>query len=164
MKLRLFSALTSATIFLSACGSVPTYSPVCEILDYGIIAPESENRLLKDRNDGSNRKIGKYLERPEIAETTSKIPAKLGTTFGISHVISGAPAKSKIKLVTTHPPISYDGILSTGGTRFKSIRDTGTYFTFDLPEEMALGNWTFVFEYSNIELCRQEFEVIAANE
>jgi len=160
MKTILCTAGISATVFLASCVTTPIAVPECEILDYGIINGIPESRVLRDLDDGSNRKLGTVTGETVIQETTSVIPAKLGHSFGILHRFSGAPGNTKIKLVTTHPAISYDGVVSSVNTRYKSITDNASIFSFDLPEELAPGKWSFVFSFADAELCRQEFDVV----
>jgi Domain of unknown function (DUF3859) len=106
----------------------------------------------------------------ELLRSTTTVPAKLGTSFGVRFNVIGKPrgTKTKITFITTYPA---QGLRNpdTGKTAYRSEfeweieigkRDGRTY-TFDNAWEVVPGEWALEFWYQGRKLGGQTFTVAA---
>ena len=99
------------------------------------------------------------------------IVPRLGTGFGFRFKLNNVPADSiELKTFVTHPPIKqrsgetetrYAVLTTIPAKNGSAISVTG--YTFDRPDEMTPGVWTFVHVYRGRTLIQQSFTVREAN-
>ncbi len=95
---------------------------------------------------------------------------RLGSGFGFRFSVNNVPGDSiELKTFVTHPPIKQRNgetetryaLLTTIPARNGSATSV-TGYTFDRPEEMTPGVWTFVHTYRGRTLVKQSFTVRTA--
>lgn len=98
---------------------------------------------------------------PEIRFAQTIVPAALGVGFG---VLSRAPAgvlHDPVTITVTHPPFPESGIeVERWVTQIDGEGLNLTGFSFDIPEELVLGTWTFSAHAGGTELFHVTFEVV----
>ena len=98
---------------------------------------------------------------PEIRAAQVIVPAALDIGFG---VLSRAPAgvvHDPVTITVTHPPFPNSGIeVERWLTQLDGEGFNLTGFSFDLPDELVLGTWTFTAEAGGTELFHVTFEVV----
>jgi hypothetical protein len=66
-----------------------------------------------------------------------------------------------VTITVTHPPFPGSGIeVERWTTRLDSAEFNLTGFSFDVPEELVTGTWTFTASMAEVELFHVEFEVV----
>jgi hypothetical protein len=120
-----------------------------EIVDYGIYTTEVEKTV---KEEGTAVGVRHEAKDWKMVKTTTNIPMKLGTRFGVLFNLKGKPKGTKFKLRTTtiYPK---QGLTNpkTGKTYHKNeyycTYTTGSISAhlngFDDPCEMVSGKWTF---------------------
>jgi hypothetical protein len=135
-----------------------------DILNYGIYAAsDKEGARGADKNavqQGSQEKDWKLVQKGE------RIPAKIGTSFGMEYVIKGAPAGEAVKITLRylHPTISNPETgkkytsqeVSIGALVGKKIHEG---YTFDHEWELVSGAWVIQVFYDGRKLGEQYFTV-----
>jgi len=107
--------------------------------------------------------------RPQLVTTTTTIPAKIGVTFGLTYYVVGNPpwVDSQITEGVLYPP---PGMVRSSGNIVKGVKYLGsvtigdtafTGYTFDHPEELVPGTWTFAIWADNRKLAQMSFTVVA---
>lgn len=96
--------------------------------------------------------------------TTDRIPATLGTSFGVQYIIWGAPRGSWVPLEmrTVHPPLTNP---ATGRTTTQSVWQTearvgdisGRIYTLEYDWEVVPGDWSFEIYYEGTLIEKQDF-------
>lgn len=154
---RTFLALF-AIAFLPAHAALA--EPSCEITDFGILAPMLQESI----REAPSTATGKVREFGEIKiqQHTDRVPARLGTRFGVRHIFRNVPANGELQVSITHPPITKaNGQTSTVSSADKNPADSGTNYGFDNAYELLPGTWAFEFRYRGQLLCRKTFTVVS---
>lgn len=153
--------LVVLTLFgLAACEatSLETEPVKSEIVNSGIF-------ILNDRKnfEDSSSSVGIRTESDDflISETTTTILAEIDTTFGIEFILTGGngeevPILTKIEFPAINGQTSYE--------RKRNIRIgvvDAIWYTFDTPEELALGTWVFEAFSGNTKIFEKHFRVVA---
>jgi hypothetical protein len=110
------------------------------------------------------------ISNPKLALSTTRIPLKLGVSFGFMFKVSGTPDGAVITVrKETHypapgarPPGSSAPLLvNTGATRvaLNTVRYSG--YTLAEPWELIPGKWIFSFWLGDRKLGEQEFTLVA---
>lgn len=136
-------------------------APSCRILNYGIF----RNVEAYEARDAPGTPGGKeVIAYPRATiDRTERVPGRLGVLFGVVHRFEGIPDGGFIAVVVRHPPLpSLEGGIRTESLLRKERDAAGTGFRFDRSEEIALGNWTFEFQYEGHVLCQKTLVVEAA--
>jgi len=109
------------------------------------------------------------MARTEVIETTTTIPACIGTRFGIVFAVVGAPgATENIVEVYRFPSagLRKPGLLSPiHESRFERTlisgnRDDGIFYEFDDAWELMTGEWTLEIRDGNRVLASKTFVVV----
>jgi hypothetical protein len=142
-----------------------------KITGYGIVRVPAEYKTV-NAPDTAARAAREFLKEPVLLRTTNRIPAKIGTWFGIFyqiHLPTGT-GETEVLHVTTSPGIRRpDGTVSHGYERkgkvgIKGWQAAGTFasfigFGFDRAYEMVPGKWTLEVRFRGRTLCKQDFQV-----
>jgi hypothetical protein len=98
---------------------------------------------------------------PDIRFAQTVVPAALDIGFG---VLSRAPegvVHDTVTITVTHPPFPDSGIeVERWVTRIGPEEFSLTGFSFDVPEELVTGTWTFEAHAGERELFHIAFEVV----
>jgi hypothetical protein len=101
-----------------------------------------------------------------LLQSTTNIPARLGTRFGFRYRILGQPKNAPVmlRMVGVHPPFTNP---KTGKTASRDeyqlqswIGDTYTCYILDEDWELIPGKWTFEVWHEDKKLCEQSFMVV----
>ena len=155
-------ALASAVI---ACGQAPKVDRI-EIIESGIYRTE----IAKTKQaSGAVTGTTDELANVKLVSSTTTIPARIGTRFGIRYRVVGSPNRASVKMTAIiHFP--REGLLNpkTGKRIFRDVttwtRNMGaeTYngFGFDEEWELVPGTWTYEIWYGDRKLAEQSFTVV----
>ena len=126
-----------------------------DLLEYGLCSIN-----VKDTTALETTATGKYnvAKGTTFYKKTTKIPALLGSTFGIKYVVNGEPEGKEVnlKLKVTHPPIK-GKTLSKATVIARLGIWRADFYTFDEPYELVTGNWTFQIYYEDKLLIDKQF-------
>ena len=101
-----------------------------------------------------------------LQQSTTNVPARVGTRFGFRYRILGSPKDAPIMLamVGEHPPLTNP---KTGKTSRRDeyqlqswIGDTYTCYCLDEEWELVSGKWTFEVWHKGRKLCEQSFMLV----
>jgi hypothetical protein len=141
-----------------------------KIIGYGTYkAPGQYKRLESpEAPSGAGRS---YNEVPTFTATTDRIPAKIGTRFGIAFELTTLPATYdgtlELVQVSKNPPVRRsNGTTSTGFERPLKVEVRSghavswTGYGFDHDYELVPGTWSFEIKYHGKTLCKKDFKVV----
>jgi hypothetical protein len=153
-------------LFLSMVGNAmaAVAAPAIEIVDWGLSSPkEVGSEASPDTPTGVNR----LVEGPVAIERTTKIPACIGTSFGIIYRIAdtGDVGVFPITVVVFHPLIKTpDGRSMQKSSWSDSVTPERRYsgWVFEKSFELVSGAWTISLrDVSGRELASKRFDVTA---
>jgi len=160
--------LAASLIVLASC-VVPVSSfgaqvDGVDILNYGTYAASDKEGV---RSADINAVEQKNQEKDwKLVTKGERIPAKIGTSFGIEYVIKGAPAGEAVKITLRylHPTISNPETgkkytsqeVSIAALVGKKIHEG---YTFDHEWELVSGAWVIQVFYDGRKLVEQYFSV-----
>ena len=138
------------------------------IVEHGIYAPEREVgvRDVEKTSIGFVRTIDGQA-RPELLEETTRIPAKVGTRFGIHFLFDdcAGPEKYPVTVRVHHPPMTNPKTGRT--TRVEEWEMTGypiiarfTGYLFEEEWEAVPGRWRIDLVVDGKVVARQKFRVV----
>ncbi len=134
-----------------------------KILKYGIYTATDEERVEAQDTLSGKRKISSDFE---FIDTTTQIPAILGTRFGFKYVIKGSPEGKKIDLrvTRTHPRMKNPrtgkvSTVSKYNTNAKIGIPRYIGFAFDVEWELVPGEHKFKVYYKDRQLLEKAFTV-----
>lgn len=164
MLLRIFAALTFLlpTVLLAQSeGANPRTGPGLGELVYGIYcAQEPQRRDPAPETASGHLNIVPMI--PDFQFRQKVVPAEIGIGFGV--LVTAAPGRSEesVTVTVTHPPYPDSGIEVEQW--ITDLEDTGpslTGFSFETPNELLLGEWTFAaHDRDGEELFHIAFEVV----
>ncbi len=109
--------------------------------------------------------IDLYERTPEFQWIGTVVPAVPGLSFGVRVETPDALSFADTVITLTHPPlIGTDITEQTYVTVLGGAGASVNAYTFDLPEELVTGTWTFVARQDGEELYRAEFTVVPASQ
>ncbi len=106
-----------------------------------------------------------YDRTPEFQWLGSVVPTVPGLSFGVRVDTEGALSFGDTVITLTHPPLKGTDI--TEQTYVTTLGGDGpsvNAYTFDLPEELVTGVWTFTASQNGRELYRAQFNVVPASQ
>lgn len=135
--------------------------PQMESMIYGVYCAQDPLRE-EPAPETANGHVNIVPSVPDLPFRQKVVPAQIGIGFG---VVSWAPAgvtHSPVTVTVTHPPFLESGVeVERWETDLDDISNL-TGFSFDYPEELVLGDWTFTASLADgTELYHVEFEVVA---
>lgn len=100
---------------------------------------------------------------PDFRFRTKLIPAEIGIGFGVLATAPAGMLHDPVTVTVTHPPYAATGItVERWETDIDDLAPSLMGFSFDAPEELLLGAWTFsAATASGEELFHIAFEVVA---
>ncbi len=149
-----------ATLPASADPGTARYSDKLLSLTQGVFCEVESSESVEAPGTVAGR-IELYDEVPEFQWLSTRVPAVLGLSFGIKTQTDGRLLQGVV-ITLTHPPFKDSGateqryVTSMGGTGV-SINA----YTFDLPEEMVQGTWTFTATQGGREIYKASFDVVS---
>lgn len=106
-------------------------------------------------------RIDLYDTTPEFQWLSTRVPAVLGLSFGIRTQTLGGQMLGGVVITLTHPPMGARGTTSQSYvTQLGGNGPSINAYTFDLPEEMVTGTWTFTASQDGREVYSASFEVV----
>lgn len=108
--------------------------------------------------------ISLYDEAPPFISDSTRVPAALGIGFGMRTVAKESAGIDPVLMTVTHPPFGGSG--TTRQSYLSSISGLGpsySGYSFDVPEELAVGTWTFTATRGSEVLYTATFEVVPAD-
>lgn len=109
------------------------------------------------------RKIDLIDGVPEIRWRTDVVPAAPGISFGILSAADDGRVYDPVRIELTHPPFPGTGTTrQTYLTRLGGDGPSVNAYSFDLPEEMVPGPWTFRAIHDDGLLYEVTFQVVPA--
>jgi hypothetical protein len=135
-------------------------TPYCVIEDYGIVDATPIHQRSFASESTAMGVMNKIRGQISFSRTTTKIPAKIGTRFGVKHSFFNIPKGERLMTVISHPKmLSPSGDLKTASGGPKRATSNGTSYAFDKKEELQPGIWVFSFYHKDRLLCSQDFNV-----
>ena len=140
------------------------------VLNYGIFKKDMPEQVV--RTPGTSSGVTRVGIGPrEIITQTNRIPAKIGSCFGLTFEVSNLATTNgaliDIVKVVTHPPMTRpDGTVSKGFTFVeKAVVENGratnwSGYGFDHPYELVPGLWLFEMRFEGKALVKQQFTVV----
>jgi hypothetical protein len=143
-----------------AGGSIRVDPELIAELVFGIYCAEEPIRT-EEAPETASGIINIVPDLPQIRFSQTVVPAALDIGFG---VLSRAPegmVHDPVTITVTHPPFPDSGIeVERWTTRLGWEEFSLTGFSFDVPEELVLGSWTFAAHAGGRELFHVTFEVV----
>ena len=149
---------------IATAQTVPANVQSVEIVEYGIyqIVHTGEHIPLKLTAAGAIEPAAHV----QLATTTNRVPAVVGTTFGCLFVLHGEPANARVTLdvVVEHPPFEKAPGQKTGTVDkipwpYVIGRKAGYTYTFDNDWEAVPGTWSIQVWYHGRKFAEQKFVV-----
>lgn len=129
-------------------------------LVYGIYCAEEPVRT-EDAPETASGVVNIVPEIPRIRFAQSVVPAALDIGFGVLSRTPPGVVHDPVTITVTHPPFPGSGIeVERWVTRLDDLDFNLTGFSFDMPEELVLGTWTFTAHSGGAELFHVTFEVV----
>lgn len=129
-------------------------------LVYGIYCAEEPVRT-EEAPETASGVINIVPDVPQIRFAQAIVPAALDIGFGVLSRPPDGVVHDPVTITVVHPPFPGSGIeVERWITRFDDRRFNLTGFSFDVPEEMVLGTWTFTAHAGETELFHVTFEVV----
>ena len=179
MRARRAGLIVVFSIWLASCGqetvclaSLPVESSglsgaasdekKVEIVDYGIYS----GAVVREKKDDSPGGKTNYLSEVKLLRQTDRVPAVIGTRFGIRFVVRGARVtedvelKARILYPGLRPPGSEKPVYSTDDVIHVAAGETffqGIMLEFDWG--LVPGKWTFQLFYGDKLMAEKVFEV-----
>lgn len=101
-------------------------------------------------------------DAPPFVSNGRLVPAVLGIGFGVRSGLAGDAAQDGVLMTVTHPPLAGSGTTKQSfTTHIGSELDPGvTFYQFDYPYELALGDWTMTATFGAVTLYETTFTVV----
>lgn len=142
-----------------------------KIVNCGVFAPATIQAVVSAANDPTGRHHS-TKGNPSIVTQTNRIPAKLGTLFGVTFEVSGLDAKQGaiVDILTTwsHPPMTKPDKTASTGFSFISpqiVTADGRVlfwvgYRFENEYELVAGDWRLELSYGGKTLLSQVFIIL----
>jgi hypothetical protein len=139
----------------------PRISPGIAELDYGIYCAQEPERR-DPAPDTASGVLNIVPVIPEFQFRQKLVPAELDIGFGV--LVTAAPGliHDPVTVTVTHPPYPDSGIeVETWVSNIEDLSPSLMGFSFDTPNELLLGEWTFsAHTMDGEELFHIAFEVV----
>lgn len=135
------------------------------ITHYGTIQDKGVDRTVKAPGTISGRVT--LMKDARLVEQTDRIPATMGTQFGVFYNVIGEPEGAKVPLTIkfTTPGLRGPGAKEPRYVeQWEATSEIGekvswTYYAFEHEWELVPGTWTIELYYKDRKLAEQSFEV-----
>lgn len=129
-------------------------------LVYGVYCAEEPVRT-EEAPETASGVINIVPDLPRIRVAQTVVPAAIDIGFGVLSRAPDGMVHDPVTITVTHPPFPGSGIeVERWTTRLDSAEFNLTGFSFDVPEELVTGTWTFTASMAEVELFHVEFEVV----
>jgi hypothetical protein len=129
-------------------------------LVYGIYCAEEPIRT-EEAPETASGVINIVPGLPRIRFAQQVVPAALDIGFGVLSRAPDGMVHDEVTITVTHPPFPGSGIeVERWTTRLGWEEFNLTGFSFDMPEELVTGPWTFTATAQGRELFHVAFEVV----
>jgi hypothetical protein len=173
MKNILFVAFLFVSLPAAATSSLSSEEPYVKITNYGIVTNQPPPKAIYLEPSAPAGISRKYAAKDMVfLETTDRIPAKLGTRFGLAFEIFNMPNFPHVALRTRvrHPPMKKpDGTTTTEFEYTRQLAVTngatygGTSYRLDHDEEVLPGVWIFEYYFDEKLLFSKSFTLVEVN-
>lgn len=159
----------SISMILGICLLIPLIAVAADIkvkgikiLDYGIYEPEVTKRV-KTENGAAE-----LIKSVKLTEKTEKIPAEIGTSFGIRFLVQGKPKGDVVNLKTVllfpksglrHPKTDKIYHKLEGPNRCMIGEKSYTGFEFEQEWNLVPGEWKIQLWYNGKMMTEKAFSV-----
>lgn len=142
-------------------------TPRGEVVEFGITKSTGDEHV-KQNPDTLDGREATVRGGPKFAAHTTFVPAKLGTSFGFSFLLSGIDETNSVDLkkIVKHPPMKNakgEEEVQYTMTETMPVRNgrvlAGAGYSLDRPEELEPGIWIFEIWYRDKKLVSQSFTV-----
>lgn len=135
------------------------------ITQYGIIQDKGVEKTVKAPGTLSGRVM--LMKDASLLEQTDRIPATMGTQFGVFYEVQGEPKGAKVPLTVR---FTTPGLRGPGAKELQYVQqweanpeiggeESWTYYAFEHEWELVPGTWTIELFYEGRKLAEQGFEV-----
>ncbi|SMX39778.1 DUF3859 domain-containing protein [Octadecabacter ascidiaceicola] len=135
-------------------------SPLLGFYEAGVMCAHEGGavRMAPDTLAGSTHVVE---EAPAFVSTGRLVPAVLGIGFGVRSGLDADVGQEGVLMTVTHPPLE-GGATQQSFTTVVGSRDFPgvTFYQFDYPYELALGEWTMSATYGAVTLYETTFTVV----
>ncbi|MDG4649048.1 DUF3859 domain-containing protein [Roseibacterium sp. SDUM158017] len=129
-------------------------------LVFGIYCAEDPVRT-EDAPETASGVINIVPDLPRIRFAQNVVPAALDVGFGVLSRAPDGMTHDPVTITVTHPPFPGSGIeVERWTTRLGDGDFNLTGFSFDVPQELVTGTWTFSAHAGASELFHVVFEVV----
>jgi hypothetical protein len=129
-------------------------------LVFGLYCAEEPVRT-EDAPETASGVINIVPDLPQIRFAQTVVPAALDVGFGVLSRAPDGMVHDPVTITVVHPPFPGSGIeVERWTTRLGWEEFNLTGFSFDVPEELVTGTWTFTAHAEGVELFHVEFEVV----
>jgi len=158
-----FLALAISTLLSSAIAQEGVSVTGADITEVGIYTARTVRKFAVP---GVARGTTEGLDSFTLVQTTTNVPARIGTRFGFRYTIRGKPSNAPIvlRMVGEHPPYTNP---RTGKTQTRDeyelkswIGETYTSYLFEEEWELIPGKFKFEVWHRDKKLCEQSFTVV----
>ncbi len=164
--------LFAALLLTTSCISAKTEDTVTgRVTGFGIVRVPTDYKDVRTSSPPGNVSR-EFLKEPVLVRTTTRIPAKIGTWFGIFYQVRVPAGAGEIVLshVTRSPALHLpDGTVKRSEERKATVGIKGSHtantfasfmgFGFTEDYELVPGTWTMEVRFKGSVVCRQQFEV-----
>lgn len=141
--------------------STDRISEAIGFLEAGVICapPSIGTREAPDTVAGTTHVIE---DAPPFVSTGRVVPAALGIGFGVRSGMAGVLGQDGVVMTVTHPPFAQSGATRQSFETYIGPQDTPavTFYQFDYPYEMALGEWVMSASVEGVPLYEVTFTVV----
>ncbi|MCF2905733.1 DUF3859 domain-containing protein [Octadecabacter sp. CECT 8868] len=115
--------------------------------------------------DAPNTAAGSTLvveDAPPFVSEGRLVPAVIGVGFGVRAGLQGALGQDNVVMTVTHPPLIGNGLTKQSfGTSIGGELTPGiTFYQFDYPYELVLGDWTMTAKSNGVTFYQTTFTVV----
>jgi hypothetical protein len=164
--------LSVALLLFTPCIAAKGVEPVTgKITGFGIVRVPAEHKDVPASSPPGNVSR-EFLGDPVLVRSTTRIPAKIGTWFGIFYHVRVPAGAGEIQLshVTKSPELHLPGggvkrseerkaTIGIKGSKTANAFASFMGFGFTERYELVPGTWTLEVRFKGSVVCRQQFEV-----
>ncbi|MBU2992619.1 DUF3859 domain-containing protein [Octadecabacter sp. 1_MG-2023] len=153
---------------LAVCGGVVVYaqnidtvSPLLGFYKAGVLCA-IEGGVVRDAPNTVAGSTHVVEDAPPFVSEGRLVPAVIGVGFGVRAGIQGTLGQDNVVMTVTHPPL-----IGNGQTKQSFSTSIGaeltpgiTFYQFDYPYELALGDWTMTARSNGVTYYETTFTVV----
>ena len=164
MKMQSTLFVSALSIAWGVCASAAEddfVSPMVGLFEAGVLCAQEGGivRLAPDTLAGTTYVVE---EAPQFVSTDRIVPGVLGIGFGVQSGLASDIGQEGVLMTVTHPPLESSGVTRQSFTTVIGSHDEPniTFYQFDYPYELALGEWTMTATYGAVTLYETTFTVV----